>query len=106
MTVNGLSPGKSYTFYLAAGNAVGIGAAVKFRVRTPRRVSQNQQSGNHNHIRPDDFVVLQLDLDQRNINPLILFIPTKQCIRFLVSISHSRFCFQLLLSTSGMFITY
>jgi len=46
MTVNGLSPGVSYTFYLAAGNAVGIGTAVKFRVRTPRRVSQNQQSGN------------------------------------------------------------
>jgi len=49
MTVNGLSPGVSYTFYLAAGNAVGIGAAVKFRVRTPRRVSHNQQSGNNNN---------------------------------------------------------
>ena len=46
MTVNGLRPGVSYTFYLAAGNAVGIGAAIKFRVRTPRRVSLNQQSGN------------------------------------------------------------
>jgi len=48
MTVNGLSPGVSYTFYLAAGNAVGIGTAVKFRVRTPRRVSHNHQSGNNN----------------------------------------------------------
>jgi len=46
MTVNGLTPGVSYTFYLAAGNAVGVGTAVKFRVRTPRRVSLNEQSGN------------------------------------------------------------
>jgi len=45
MTVNGLSPGMAYTFYLAAGNAVGIGRAIKFRVRTPRRLSHNQQSG-------------------------------------------------------------
>jgi len=49
MTVNGLSPGVAYTFYLAAGNAVGIGTAIKFRVRTPRRVSHNQQSGKPNN---------------------------------------------------------
>ena len=50
MTVNGLRPGESYTFYLAAGNAVGLGAAVKFRVRTRRRLfSHSQQSGITRH---------------------------------------------------------
>ena len=65
MTVNGLTPGVSYTFYLAAGNAVGIGTAVKFRVRTPRRVSLNEQSGNERmsylcirHVSQDAFRVL------------------------------------------------
>ena len=35
MTVNGLSPDTLYDFYLAAGNDVGYGKEVKFKVRTP-----------------------------------------------------------------------
>jgi len=34
MRVSGLTPGSTYAFSLSAGNAVGYGPAVKFRVTT------------------------------------------------------------------------
>jgi len=44
MKVSGLSPGSTYAFSLSAGNAVGYGSAVKFRVTTlPRRQPPKQR---------------------------------------------------------------
>jgi len=44
MTVSGLTPGFTYAFSLSAGNAVGYGPAVKFRVTTlPEQKPVKQQ---------------------------------------------------------------
>jgi len=50
MTITNLTPGTSYTFHLAAGNAVGFGKPIKFRVLTQmpqqmRGTSFKEQSG-------------------------------------------------------------
>jgi hypothetical protein len=45
MTFDDLHPDTLYNFYLAAVNAVGAGQAVKFKVKTPRRPNQKEQSG-------------------------------------------------------------
>jgi len=35
ITVEGLQPNTAYNFYLSVANAVGVGKAIKFRVKTP-----------------------------------------------------------------------
>lgn len=49
LTVGDLKPGSTYTFFLSAGNAVGFGKPVKFRVRTPRRMHFKEQAGALRH---------------------------------------------------------
>jgi len=57
MTVSGLTPGCTYAFSLSAGNAVGYGPAVKFRVTTlpeqrPVKQQYTDTGNNFTHIRP------------------------------------------------------
>ena len=45
MKISDLRPGSTYTFYLAAGNALGYGTPVKFRVSTRRTSNVGEQLG-------------------------------------------------------------
>jgi len=45
MEISNLRPGATYTFYLAAGNALGYGTPVKFRVSTRRTSNLGEQLG-------------------------------------------------------------
>ena len=45
--VEGLRPNTAYNFYLYAGNQVGYGKSVKFRVRTPRKEPKEKAPAGH-----------------------------------------------------------
>jgi len=53
MRVSGLAPGSTYAFSLSAGNAVGYGPAVKFRVTTlPQQQPPKQRHTDTGNISP------------------------------------------------------
>jgi len=57
MRVSGLSPGATYAFSLSAGNAVGYGHAVKFRVTTlPEQLPPKQRHTDTGEISFPNFI--------------------------------------------------
>jgi len=72
MRVSSLTPGSTYAFSLSAGNAVGYGPAVKFRVTTlPLRQPAKHQHTEIGKISPATFFYFCISLTCLGVAPVV-----------------------------------